>query len=471
MKKNRKYGNRIVRRLKRNYAEIITILLFVPIFIISIYLVGEHIRDYGKQELFKLLLDCLGLLTGTTVFIVIYTAIRAEKINRSLLETQTVAAKAVTGFKQLFDQHLIKHFHDNSRGKDNELEKIDLILSTPAFGLHPLGPDRCNELIEILRETQCEVDIVLFTPDAHFPHFLNTLLWENGEGSNRANCWQLAYFTKTFMEIMQNKTTNYGWHIWPSNSSDKRMFHFQTIKHSHLYLVLSDDVTLSNDLKEFKGRSLPLPSILREAIVGGKQSIFEKYKVCPSSGKTGDDAALSNLENDEFGSLLADYLLGRTSQIVQSLQTFRNEILHTMKNQKVKSEVTVQWLNRVIRNYLIYLHEIGIKNRTKNRASGWVSIPIGLTEGEQLRIKSLTTNLTLIKDGKNITYEDFTKIFENINSQKRFMELEQEKILITKENSLREATIEQLILILYLIARSGMGESQFIKERRIGAES
>jgi len=245
------------------------------------------------------------------------------------------------------------------------------------------------------------------------------------------------------------------------------MFHFETTRNSYLYLVLSDSVSISSDIKVFQGRSLPLPSILREAIVGGKNSIFETYKVCPFSDRTDAQAALSTQE-DEFALLLADYLLGRTSEIVMSYPTFRGELLRGARNQGVVEEKIGDWLYGILTRYLIYLKEIGINNRTRDASEGVYTIPISVTGDELDRITQLTKVLDLIEQGSpTLTFGDYSKImaeFQSDASSDKFgTALSPSNLNVDKGGPI---TSDQLIDLVYCVARSGMGKSQFMLARQ-----
>lgn len=456
---------RIIRWARTSWLEILTLLISIPLLIWVSILAYTHLVDHWYGDSFKLFLDTLGILAGATVFLVIYTAIRAERINRSLIETQTVSAKAVTGFRQLFERHLLKHFNDSIRG-DDELEEVDLILSTPAFGLHPLSGKRCNEFIQALQKTTCGVDIILFTPDAHFQHFFNTLVWEEKRDTQRTSLWELAYYTSQFIHVVKDGTTNKGWYVWPSNNSDKRIFHFQTTRQSHLYLVLSDDVSISTDLKEFRGRSLPLPSILREAVVGGKYSIFDKYKSCPFTTRFDADAALSTKQEDEFGLLLADYLLARTSQIILSYPTFKSELIGAARRQGNNREKISPWLNALVRRYLEYLKRIGIDNKTKDPITGGTyDIAISITGDERRRIELLSSQLKhFVNESNRLTNSNVKSILTELQPIIDTSELQKDALSgITDENN--EATAELLMILVYSIARSGMERSEYMRHR------
>ena len=145
----RKFG----RWMRNSIPELLTLTVSIPLLCIAFWLAIDHLIGYYQRDSFTLFSETLGVVSVATVFIAIYTAIRAERINRSLVETQTVSSRAVTGFRQLFERHLLKHFYDGVEGVE-KIERVDLILSTPAFGLHPLNGDQCNKFIEVLKQTR-----------------------------------------------------------------------------------------------------------------------------------------------------------------------------------------------------------------------------------------------------------------------------------------------------------------------------
>jgi hypothetical protein len=452
---------KLARWAGENFHAAVALSIFLPLLCYIIYLTSWHLHDYWKQDTFKLLLDSLGLPAAATFIIVIYTAFMAERINRSLIETQTIAAGPASDFSSLFKRHLMM-FLD---GTSDELRKVDLVLSTPAFGLHPLGAEKCEEFIDALSHVDCPADIVLYSPDAHFHHFINTLLWQEygvSNGLKRTNLSELAFYTDQFFIVVSNNS-KHGWHVWPTNKSDLRLFHFEMASSSRLYLVLSDDVGISSDLREFRGRSMPLPHVLREAVVGEEDSLFMKYRHCPILGHKGDDTALSNDKRgvNEFGLLLADYLLGRTSQVVFTYETFQNEITNLLAKQEISGANQISSLTNVVFAYLDYLRDI-VGGKAMN-AKGTVHTPaMTISDAETNRIKALIDLRpagTVITSGDYVTMlNKLCKIVPEISG-----ELWLQKDPINRSTEGMES--QQLIALLYLIARSGMGQSEFVSNR------
>lgn len=454
-----------LRDPKRHALEITTIPITVVIFLFVLYLAIVHIWEYRHGETFKLMLDVGGLFGGSIVLIAIYTAIRAERINQRLIETQMVSGDVVTGFPEVFERHLMRYFINHETGSDN-LEKVELVLSTPAFGLNPLGPVQSLRLVNSLRLFTQKLEVVLFTPDAHYSHFMNTLLWQQRSDTHAATLWELAFCADSFIEALKQGTGSKGWHIWPTNNSDKRVLHFQTATDSRLYLVLSDEVKMQSDLKQFSGRSLPLPSILREPVVGGDMSIFGKYKVCPITGKMGTDAALTTTGVDEFSLLLTDYLLCRTSQIVQTFTTFSSDIHQTLIKLPLGDENPINYILKTTQLLLQYFNDVGLNKKTNYPTGSESIIGVHLESDEESRIKTLVGLRTMIAEMANMTISTFQKLFSELEK------LTNEAIKIDRVKGLQETdctkqiTIDHAILILYLIIRSGMEKSEYVKRQQ-----
>lgn len=452
----------ILRRCRESPFAAITLFTSGPLFIYACILSKQHFYDYFAQDRFKLLLDVLGLPAAATIGIVIYTAVMAERINHSLIETQTIAAGPASDFSGLFERHLMEFLAD--KGTKYALRKVDLVLSTPAFGLHPLGAVKCQEFITALDNIECPANIILYSPDAHFSHFINTLLWQqHNDAKPRADLSELAYYTASFFNTLGKKVLR-NWRVWPTNKNNIRLFHFETSRYSRLFLVLSDDISISSDLTKFSGRSMPLPYVLREAVVGEEDSLFMKYQCCPVKDKSGPETALSqgSTIGDEFGLLLADYLLGRTSQVVFTYQTFLNEIANLLAKQKIAETDRIAHLTTLVFAYLQYMERIAVQRLAINRNGNLLTPAMSISPDEENRIKKL---VSIIPASKEIKINDYVRMRNTLCEIVPGVTGEPWLNVSPINQSEGKLHHTQLIALLYLIARSGMGKSEYVSNR------
>lgn len=280
---------------------------------------------------------------------------------RELQETQRIVQESPTDYNDIFDIHLLRPMTRaaNPHGKEDHLRRMDLHISTPAYGYHVLGYDQHSEFRRLLDTLKCDKQIILFSPDAHFFHVANTLLWHplsephlDGTGARDLNQVQetqgqvdysnvnskaLAVCIIATMGIMQQQVfeteqnvwrkntgelSNMNVGVWTSNTTEFRLTAFRFEKETLAFLLLTDQVTLASNLARFQGRALSLPVSLHRQVVGDprdQESFFEQLKTCPYSAECRGDA---HLTSGELEMLKYDYLFLRTGHTIIDLYSF-----------------------------------------------------------------------------------------------------------------------------------------------------
>ena len=273
--------------------------------------------------------------------------VRSSQTLEKLEENQIIATETLENFKTIFDQHLIDRLKIT---QTYNKAKVSLLLSTPIFGYHPLGGSEFERFIKTLfsHPEKNEIEIILSTPDHHYFHWLNTLIWQpiNGNKNERATIAQYGTLLLETLHIFrQNKDILT---VWAGNDGILRLFafHGQTIKpkeynlFDNVFLVLTDKVTLASDLQHFQGRSFPVVKDQHRLIVGTETSYFDQFKLCSYSLDKNHPVVIGSTNaKDELGVLFSDYFLGRTSGMLMKLSSFEYQFNNLLEQQsKSKTE-------------------------------------------------------------------------------------------------------------------------------------
>jgi hypothetical protein len=114
--------------------------------------------------------------------------------------------------------------------------------------------------------------------------------------------------------------------VWIRNEAAFRLTSFESTaepaKGPEAYVVLTDPVNLTSDLRRFTGRLLAIPNSLFRPIVGfhnDPESFIESFKHCPYSSLSGRNARLLP---EELETLLYDYIFLRTEQFLFDVSSF-----------------------------------------------------------------------------------------------------------------------------------------------------
>ena len=154
------------------------ILLLGAIFLVFLAIHATRLTELAEiknKEAWGLALGFLGLLVG---FIAAFMATSAERQARDNLDkledTALIVGDCTCDFEKLYSDFLLKPLSD----AETRQVRARLLLSTPAFGYPVLGAKRTAAFRSTLDHLKkgSTVELILFSPDAHFFHWANTLL-------------------------------------------------------------------------------------------------------------------------------------------------------------------------------------------------------------------------------------------------------------------------------------------------------
>ncbi len=339
-----------------------------------------HLHFYEVDDYLSLI-GIIALIVGIIAAWEAYVAAsKSEKIEDTLIEIGLLTSEVKGEFKLIFKNHLIKYL--NLVG--NCPARIYLAISTPSYGYAVLGQKSFEELykaFEGLDGKNCSIEIVLFSPDAHFHYWSNLLMWsiEQEDTNDLHFAINFAQNTKDMLNIMRMKESK----IWLMRETTVRFFAYSyyniKIKQEveKAYFSLVDRFSIyQNQFKEgFQATSLPVVSTQIHDYIEKDKSFFERIKVCPYSQKVGDAAAISfenysalpsNEKQDRektLNSLLSDFLLGRTyARQIANFRYFKLIINNYLVNLKLSNELAFGKLSdeQIFgKNFLLILEYFG----------------------------------------------------------------------------------------------------------------
>jgi hypothetical protein len=257
---------------------------------------------------------------------------QAELVEMSLL------LEDVSSYAQAFEGHVIRYTKQTEEITKSlgTLRGMRFLISTPVYGYHVLGEAYRDAFYECLsRTTPVPTELILFSPDSHYSHFANTLLWQalpapRAVACKRASGMVLAQELSRLLTYIWATDADRPLHdqhrrflVWATTGSNIRFSYFDFSKNPRAILMLTDDVRLSSDLLQFSGRFLPINRMLHSSLVRGPGSFFEQFKDCPYSGGRGIEAAV---KPSEITRLIGDYLWLRTRGFVLPYTVFQSEI-------------------------------------------------------------------------------------------------------------------------------------------------
>ncbi|OGW41511.1 MAG: hypothetical protein A2Y97_10860 [Nitrospirae bacterium RBG_13_39_12] len=248
---------------------------------------NSYIKDHFTSFL---IVEIAGLI------IAIYAAYEAsnaaqksQKTQERLVDIGLLPTHTRSKFERIFNEHLVQPLQNHSyKGKPAE---IYLLLSTPSYGYGVLGQN-VSSLRKAIKDLNqgCKVQVIFFSPDAHFHYWCNVLLWSIAREGKEQFAINFALDILEFLKRIENKE----WKIWLTGETTVRLFAFFNHEKSEVYLLLVDRFSITQDQfgDRFKSRSVKvlLPQV--QEYVSGEYSYFDRIKQCPYTLKAGDEAAL-----------------------------------------------------------------------------------------------------------------------------------------------------------------------------------
>ena len=201
---------------------------------------------------------------------------------------------------------------------------------------------------------------MFFSPDAHYFHVANTVLWHPIKSAIRPPAPQQAspnrepavasaaasihaaghvtpielstclLETMDFLRIQCVECERRGSNalgVWVTSATAFRIAFYEYKANTNVFLLLTDVVRLTLDLNQFQGRAFALPSSIHRHVVGDpgdETAFFEQFKSCPYSVARGDEA---RLHSREYMPLTYDYVFLRTEQALFDLPCFYIDLI------------------------------------------------------------------------------------------------------------------------------------------------
>lgn len=300
----------------------------------------------------RLGVEVLGMYLALLAFVFSEKASKkAEQTQKELVEHIYSMAVSRNKFEDVFDDHLVDELNRfRSIGS-----KIRLLLSTPAYGYAVVGPTTFETLVDALSSlhADCELEIIFFSPEDHFHYWANVLMWSDVR-KEKLGIEFATQFGMKLRDVLHTLSSRRHGHcqVWVTRATTVRLFAFSPLPsrgtvpdnhpEEHVYVAFTDLFSISQDQygDRFRARSIRVASQLKgQFIEDDDSSYFERIKVCPYTGNSGQKASLypipQNLQQpaeshqhfqDHMENLFIDYILGRTKHKVLDKESFRSEM-------------------------------------------------------------------------------------------------------------------------------------------------
>lgn len=281
-------------------------------------------------------------------------------------------------YKEAFDHHITSLLNAATRGEMyGSLRQIRFLISTPVYGYHVLGPSYLTAFRDALEHARDadRLEVIMFSPDRHYDHVLNTLLWQDVPMNSvdrdsrgrlpdrRAKATDLALEICNVLHELRMQVDRRKAHVWASHAGNVRLAHYDFDRDPQGFLILSDRVSPSTDLLQFEIRVLPLHRNLMEETVTAETSFFAQYKTCPYSHAHGEAAEID--DQRLFAALAGDYVWLRTKWPLYARPGFKHEVVTFLAAQSITfpSPEAAGVLTQIVLNvgeYLAALLEPGL---------------------------------------------------------------------------------------------------------------
>lgn len=269
---------------------------------------------------------------------------KAQTIIEALEKSNQILNNYSEDFLDIYKNHLLELLKEVQ--SPDIIEEIDrtniyLALSTPAYGRPVFNEsqqkhfqDLITEIDKINSSPKIKLNLVLFSPDHHVYHLINTLIWSSFPNAN-TKAEDFRDGIESVMGIFQGapkkeNTTQ----IWICGESNIRVFGYwqENKKKGKCYLVLTEQVTIPVALDYFNAQSIPIPANLVQSILVSEKGIMSKLQ---RSYYKKDDSKL-DLNRKTIEELKNDYMYGRTDKFVFNFKVFHDEMISFIEKYKLR---------------------------------------------------------------------------------------------------------------------------------------
>ena len=464
------------------------LLFALPIFIATLvasrlpsqaYLRTGGPQPYGVLQALGLLVTALGLLYSLWAA---HDAHKAKVDTAFLIktheDTQLMIAESPKPYERVFYVHVQRPFEE----PPSKLRSVELLISTPAYGYHVLGNRAFVPFRKLIADATLSKEIILFSPDPHYYHVANIILWDGIERDRKQakhyphrdaiEPVELARHIADIMSLLATQLTDDREptdaqplngqpivNVWVTPRAQLRMSTFRYDTSTRAHLILVDDVNLLSDLREFTGRALSLPAGLHRQLVGDlnrdDDSFFDSFKRCPYTANKGIEASVTR---SELLMLQWDYLLLRTQHPIVDIFTFDRQLRHLVQTKYEDAPDP----NAKLKEYMTSTAELAVKYFTT--VLGWAAPEEYVPHGQHTQATLLAGTPELLAQLKAATAPAQMKSFRTTlmeHARETHTSAELQGYLDQDTNS----DLLPAIAFLYFILASGYGQSRLVATR------
>lgn len=442
-------------------------LVFVSLFALLPWFLWDSWPRLGAvSSTLGIIASAVAVVSVAFSFLSAYRATQARITSERVVEDLVhmgLLVDRVGSYEEAFEHHVTRHMHQSTERLQThgDLYAVRFLISTPVYGYHVLGDKHSRTFRNSLRSLDVPLELILYSPDYHVPHVLNTLFWQHlpvrsdelQPGSHprtRSRAEVLANEISDILVNLRQDCEEDGAQVWATYSGHLRISFFDFARGPQTFVLLSDRVTLWNDLLQFNVRFMPLARQLINQIVRDRNSYYEQQKVCPYSGWSGEAASLQ--EEDEFVTYQSDLLWMRTHHRPLSYRGFLIELNPYIANLEavVGSGFEVEdELRRVATDVVSYFQFL-------RRKSGVRDVP------SQLQVLNLIESLDLDEFGE-VPPDEVADFLAPLQS--RFLPYMGEPSDTVFRTIAEREEMGRWSLLLYVLSASGNELSEFGRMR------
>lgn len=454
----------ILKNLKKNW-------WLLPVFIIITLLLRCLLKKFTSIEEsdINIFLSIVGVFFTYFGFIAANFAQRksdeiqtkSQEIQNNLIEFGLMN-NPKESFEDIFNQDIIPNLITAKQYSDS---KIYMLLSSPAYGYPVVENSTYHKFINELFSlgTDSTIELMVFSPDAHFDYWSNVLLWDTSSENKIA-----TDFAKEIIVTLKNISVRNNYNLFLKKEISIRLYGFDfgnylTIKKNNenksiadkVFLCMVDPFNIILSQKEIsKARHIQLPTRTINDYIGiGSDSLFERFKICPYTMNKNT----AKVKKENIPLLIIDFVFGLTSpgKIVE-IKWFETEFRYFFDNYKITKKVSqdneIVHLKIIIKNLLEYYKELIIffdEQHIKKIKELSDSIP---------HIFQIIKSILIVTDEFN-DIKDLNKI--EIASNEFYCETN--KKLSEKLNEITDEK-DKLIHMIYFLLYGGLGKSLYFED-------
>lgn len=270
------------------------------------------------------------------------SADRADKISRrnyEMLHDSNLVYQSIKGsFDAIYREFLLEPLALISQSKPHPDAKIQLMLSTPAYGFGAVDELEVARYLDLIADCskKCQLDMILHSPEFHWTYWANVLLWSASrdliEGKESLSSPESLFDQGKVTDAVKFALAICRFHrsvhdapatfrLWLGNNVNVRMYAYDYGNDElavNLYVANTDAISLMSPQFGREGFQAVGSKIAAHSVnlyINAETSQFERQKIChylndfdPHTGRE-----KGQVETLEVSALLGDYVFGRTA--------------------------------------------------------------------------------------------------------------------------------------------------------------